>query len=251
MATDVMTIGAEGRAVERPQTMDMQALIALALEKDGAVEVIERLVELRNREAERAAARAFHEAFAEFKRRCPRIPRLKRGTGFANVETGTKEYVWYADLETIQPIVDPILFEVGLSYSWSSEATERLVTTHCTLRHVDGHSVTSSMALPVSGPPKSSVTQASSGTRSFGKRVTLSDVLGISTMDDPDGRDENGGGGADVIDEGQLANLQALYDEVQGNLDGKKFLEYYGIEKLADMPVKQYANAIRALERKR
>jgi len=239
---------AESGAVER---LDMQSLLALAIEKDGAIEVIERLVELRNREAARQAAQAFHAAFAEFKRRCPRIPRLKRGTGFAGRD-GTTQYTWYADLETIQPRVDPILLDVGLSYTWSNEATDKLVTTYCTLRHVDGHAVTSSMVLPISGPPKSSTTQASSGTRSFGKRITLSDVLGLSTSDEHDGA---GGdvGEKEAVDEQQLANLEALWDEVKGKMrqGGKLFFDNFGVERLADIPATRYAEAVDMLERKR
>lgn len=259
MPSDEMSIGTaveqvEGREVAPHTGMNVERLIALALEKDGAVDVIERLVELRNKEEERDAARAFHAAFAEFKARCPAIPRRKRGAGFAN-DAGTRSYVYYADIETIQAIVDPILLEVGLSYTWSSVATDKLVTTHCTLRHVLGHEQTSSMTLPISGPPKSSVTQASSGTRSFAKRITLSDVLGISTVDDKDGADGGQGGEEEEqpVDRDQLANLQAVWDEVAGKMrqGGRLFFNHFGVDALAKIPAARYREALDMLEQKR
>jgi len=94
-----------------------------------------------------------------------------------------------------------------MSYWWSSEATDTDVITRCHLRHVAGHERTSSMSLPVTGPPKSSKTQAHAGTRSFNNRLTLSDVLGIQTTDDLDGADGDGG---ETLTVEQVAEIQSL-----------------------------------------
>jgi len=61
--------------------------------------------------------------------------------------------------------------------------------------------------LPVSGPPKSSKTQAHAGTRSFNKRLTLSDVLGIQTTDDTDGEDD---GAHETLSDEQMSEIRAL-----------------------------------------
>ena len=69
----------------------------------------------------------------------------------ANVATkggGSYSYT-YADLPEIQTTVDPYLAKNGFSYSWDSEADAKgLMKVTCTLRHVNGHSTTSSMSLP-------------------------------------------------------------------------------------------------------
>ena len=228
--------------------MDVERLMALAIEKEGTVDVLERLVALRNTEMERQAREAFFDALARFHRVVPPIPRTKRGASFVD-KAGVEHVTWYAPLDGIQKIANPILHPLGLFYSWSNEATEKAVTTHCTLRHVLGHSETSSMALPVSGPPKSSVTQASSGTRSFGKRITLSDVLGISTCDEHDGAGSDDAG--ETVSFEQLTNLEGLYDEVKLRVDFPKFCAFFGITKLSEMPAAKYGQAIDMLERKR
>jgi hypothetical protein len=52
-----------------------------------------------------------------------------------------------------------------------------------------------------------------------------------------------------TISKEQQANLQALIDEV--GADMTKFLDYFKIEKLADLPAGEYQRAINALEKKR
>lgn len=225
--------------------MDVQKLMeqAIAKDGDGGVELMERLMDLRDRELAHQAERAFHEAFAQFKRTCPPIPRDKKGASFATQDGASREWVMYAPLETIQRIVDPLLFDLGFSYSWDSKATEKSVLTTCTLRHVSGHSVTSSMTLPISGPPKSSVTQASAGTRTFAKRLTLSDVLGIATDDDMDGAD---GGSGEPLTEDQLRTLRDLIAKREVDIDS--FLGLFGVGSLADIPQASYGTAERFLK---
>lgn len=230
-----------GTEVAAPVGMDVEKLMALAIEKEGAIEVIERLAQLRNDEMAREAEHRFGEAFAEFKRLCPPIPRTKRGAGFAGAG-GVKEYVMYAPLDGIQGVVDPILNDVGLSYWWDSSASEKSVVTTCVLRHVGGHERRSAMALPVSGPPKSSVTQAHAGTRSFNKRLTLSDVLGIQTVDDVDGQDV---GEHTAISADQLLELQELVNGRDVDID--RFLEYVGVDSLKSIPEASFGMAQRTL----
>ncbi len=227
--------------------LDVQSLMAAAVAQGDAsgVEILERLMDLRDREVSRQAEQAMAEALWQFKQRVPPIPRDKRGTGFQGRD-GAMQYVWYAPLDTIQRIVDPLLSELGLWYSWSSEASERSVTTTCTLSHVSGATRTASMVLPVTGPPKSSATQAHAGTRSFAKRLTLSDVLGLSTTDDLDGAD--GDAGAPISDD-QLRELRALVQRKLGT-DIDRFLAWAGVESLDQMPGAKYDEAVRFLNAK-
>lgn len=194
-------------AVTRPaDAMDFQSLMAMAVEKEGAIDVIERLREMRNDELAREAERQFQEAFAEFKRRCPPIPRNKKGKEFAG-KGGVKSHIMFAPLDTAQQIVDPHLFELGFSYWWTSEATAESVTTTCHLRHVAGHERTSSMALPITSIPQATKSQEHGGTRTMNKRLTLEDVLGLQLADDVDGQD---GDGSESLTVEQVAEIQAL-----------------------------------------
>jgi hypothetical protein len=181
-------------------------LMALAIEKEGAIEVIERLAALRESEMAREAEHEFMQAFAEFKGRCPAIPRNKKGKEFAG-KGGVKSYIMYAPLDTAQMIVDPILFGLGFSYWWTSEATAEAVVTTCHLRHVGGHERTSSMALPITTIPQSTKAQEHGGTRTMNKRLTLEDVLGLQLTDDVDGADGNG---RETLSVEQVAEIQSL-----------------------------------------
>ena len=225
--------------------MDVEKLMALAIEKDGAIEVIERLAKLRGDEIKRQAEEALGRAIASFKLACPVIARTKRGTAFANRD-GTTSHTYYAPLDGIQAVVDPILHPLGLTYSWDNTADSEQVTTTCVLRHVLGAERRSAMSLPVTGPPKSSKTQAASGTRTFNKRITLSDVLGIATCDDVDGQD---GDADEPINAAQLSAIQALVQSKQVDID--KFLAYVGVGSLKDIPAAAYGMAVRTIEAKK
>jgi hypothetical protein len=57
------------------------------------------------------------------------------------------------------------------------------------------------------------------------------------------------GAKAATISEAQHASLQAMIDEV--GADNDRFLEYFKIEKLANLPAAQHQHALSALEKKR
>lgn len=234
------------REIAKREPLDIEGLLHMAIEKDGAIEVIERLRDMRNDELAREAEREFQAAFGEFKRRCPPIPRDKKGAGFKAKDSGVRQYVWYAPLDTMQRIVDPILFDLGFHYRWDSKATENAVVTTCTLKHAGGHEVQSSMTLPVSGPPQSSKTQAHSGTRTFAKRITLEDVLGLATVDDLDGADGDAG---DAIDESQLAEIRSLILRKQTN--EAKLLEFAGVDAWENLPVERFDMVVKLLKSKK
>lgn len=206
-------VKAEATEVARSDVMDFQSLMAMAVEKEGAIDVIERLREMRNDELARDAEREFQAAFAEFKQRCPAIPRNKKGKEFA-ARGGVKSHIMYAPLDTAQSIVDPLLFELGFSYWWTSEATPEAVTTTCHLRHAGGQERTSSMSLPITTIPQATKSQEHGGTRTMNKRLTLEDVLGLQLTDDVDGADD---GGSETLTAEQVAEVRSLIQRAGSN----------------------------------
>jgi hypothetical protein len=179
-----------------------------ALDKgEGAVAALEKLVDLEERVARRGAERMFGEAFARFRSALPPIPRNKPGAE----RSGTR--VMYADLETIQKIVDPLLAEHGFVYRFTTEPSKdgAWLIVECVLHHGAGHSERSSMPVPMTAIPKASKAQEATGTRTYGKRIALSDVLGISTTDDLDGA---GPASTEKIDEGTVDAMKALAGDV-------------------------------------
>lgn len=223
--------------------MDVESLMKIAIEKDGAIDVIKELVKLRNDEMDRQAVEALEFAMSEFKKLCPPIPRTQRGAKLASKD-GSIRHLMYAPLDGIQKIIDPFCRQLGLRYAWNNRVADSDVITACVVTHVKGAKTRSEMALPVSTPPKANVTQGRSGTRSFNKRITLSDVFGIATMDDGDGAEEDHA----PINADQLREMQQAVQKKDVNLD--RFLALFDVASLKDIPTASFDTAMRLISSK-
>lgn len=247
---EIGTAVAERPKVEAPDVrtgVDVNALMMAALEKgEGAVAALEKLVELEERVAKREAERMFGEQFARFRAALPPIPRTTPGAE----RSGTR--IMYADLETIQEIVDPLLAAHGFVYRFTTEPSKdgQWLIIECVLHHEAGHSERSSMPVPMTSIPKASQAQNATGTRTYGKRIALSDVLGISTTDDLDGA---GPDAASKIDAETVEQLKAHAAEVGLNAERTaKMLAIFDAETWADLTegnvaaVRNMLNTVRA-----
>ena len=228
----------------------VRTLLTLAVEKNLDLDKLERLVSLQERVMDRQAAAEFFAAMAEFQAAVPPI----RKTSVAKFVTkgGATASYSYAELDEIARTVNPILAKVGLSYSWDSTVKEAgVMVCTCTLRHRAGHAVTAQFGSKIEGSPLMSGHQATAATLTYARRQSLVQVLGLTTCDpDTDGADD-GRGDEEAITEEQAANLAALMDEVAETLNRPAFFKYYGIEKVAELRARDYADAVRSLERKR
>ena len=123
----------------------------------------------------------------------------------------------FASLETIQRIVDPLLGGLGFAYSFTvPTATEKSLKVQCVLWHESGHARTSEMIVPISPIPKATGGQMFAGARTTGKRLTISDVLGISTEDIDAAESRESGL---VVDGDQLRELQQLVTKKKVDID--------------------------------
>jgi hypothetical protein len=221
---------------------DIHQLIQLALEKGTPVETLEKLVALHERVADRQAAAEFAGALADFQNACPAIS--KTTTASVTTQTGTKFTYTYAELSHIAETVRPLLFARGFSYTWDSEMADRLLKVTCKLKHVNGHSETASFASPVESRAGMSDQQKYAAALSYAKRMSLIQVLGITTAD-PD----NDGGDFEPISADQVAGLKTIAREVSA--DEAKFLSYLGVKKWEEIPRSSFKMAQTALESKR
>lgn len=221
--------------------LDINALMMAALkEGEGAVAALEKLVDLEERVSNREAVRLFNEAFTAFRADLPAIPRTTPGA----VRDGRR--VMYSNFETIQKYVDPPLAKHGFTYRFTTRPSQDgqwLIIT-CVLSHEAGHSEHSSMPVPMTSIPKASKAQEATGTRTYGKRITLSDVLGISTVDDTDGAGEDGG----AISEEQIDTIRGLI--LRKDADNERLLQLAGAESWAELPVAKYDMVVNLLNAK-
>ena len=182
----------EGGAVEivRPAPLNMPALFdaAVKLGKEG-VEVIKELRALQRQEDERNAKHACDEAMRNFQRKCPAIGKTKGVPDkFGNIAYR------YTPLEEIIKVIQPILDECGLSYSFDTDVQSQIgwVIAICDITHVAGHSFRKQAKFPLGTKTLiMSDTQQYSAALSFANRRVLCNALGIVTVgDDQDGQDK-------------------------------------------------------------
>jgi len=229
---------------------DFAPLLRLAVEKDLDVDKLARLVEMQERAMERDARAQFFDAMSEFQRKCP--PIRKTSAARTSPEGGKILYT-FAALDEIARTINPILAGVGLSYSWDSTVTgddkgASLVCV-CTVRHKAGHTVTATFGCPVAGTNMMSGAQKAASALTYARRQSLVQALGLTTTDDDDdGRDGGASDGTPVSDD-QALNLHELIDAV--GADRAKFLAFFKVADLGQIPAARYGEATRMLEAKR
>jgi hypothetical protein len=154
----------------------------------------------------------------------------------------------YEDLAEIARVVSPILAKHGLSYRYrvTSNVNEPVSVT-CIVSHRAGHfeEVTLTGGRDESGN-KNSI-QAVASTLTYLQRMTLKAALGLAASDDDDGK---GAEQNDTITAAQAKELTDKCKEVAEGFD-ESFCNYFGIEKIADLPAKEYQRALIAIGKKK
>lgn len=232
-----------------PEVENATGLVALALKEKVPVEVLERIVALQERVAERDARGAYFQALASFQKECPVIHKSKTAA-IATRSGGAYNYT-YAPLEEITKTIRPILERHGLSYGWTTNiAAVGMLNVTCILRHIDGHQERSDFPVPTETAAAMSGAQKNGAALTYGRRQSLVAVLGLTTSDDVDG-----GNGPEDDDEDiyitvdQMDQLSHRIDEV--GADFPRFLAFMGIGSLKEMKKVDFARAERALAQKK
>lgn len=227
-------------------------LIMAALDRGIPPESMVVLVGLQERMEDRNARKEFARALAKFKAECPVITKSKH----VAIEGRSSSFGFdYAPLEEALPIMEPFLEANGFTVKWDRTVDGKgMLTSVCTLRHVGGHSDSSSFTLPTeSSNPGMSVQHKYSGAATFADRKSLFAVLGIVA-------EKEGAAAAREVDptpvnDDQLLDLE---ERMAARLKGKpavkaaewrnKFLAHFGVETLAKLRAVDYQAALEALQ---
>jgi hypothetical protein len=172
----------------RPATiarLDPQVLLENAISSNAGVETMERLVALAKDVQAQQARIAWHDAMAEFQRKCPRIMR----TETADIKTarGSYSYKW-APLDQILKTVTPVLSDNGLNISWRTRFEGNKAIATCRIAHRLGHSEESgevAIQLP-GGEMGANEPQRVGIAMTYARRYAVLSILGIAPEDDPD-----------------------------------------------------------------
>lgn len=234
--TAVATV--EPRALAPTNGGEIQQLLAAITSGTVDAESMEKMVTLYERMADREARRLFNVAFAKFKAECPEIRKTQ------TVKAGSFHYT-FAPLDEIDRVVRPHLESSGFSYWWDSATNGGEITVTCKLEHEAGHSKESHFSCPFTSKAGMSDQQKHASALTYGKRQSLTSVLGLSTTD----ADTDGGAPLSKIDEAQVALLDELIRDAKA--DRSKFLKHAKVGTLEDILTEQYGELVKALEEKK
>lgn len=193
------------------------------------------------------AAAAFAAAMAEFKRNPPKIlkdqhVRIKHKSG-----DGTTEYD-HASLGHVCDQVIAGLAAVGISHRWDLDQLDGgMIQVTCVLTHEQGHAVRTTLKSGRDDSGSKNNIQGIGSTQSYLSRYTLLAATGLAAgMPEDDGRDSEK---VVCVSENEIANIQALIDEVGANKIS--FLRYLKVDELGDIPAANYKYVVKLLEEKR
>jgi hypothetical protein len=217
----------------------LQALVQVATTPGISIDVIERMVALQERQEARQAQTAFMDAMADCQKEMPQIQKDGR------IMVKGSERSRFALHEDIDTAVRPIYTKYGFSVGYGTVPKNGKLEVSCTVSHRAGHAKTEAIELPIDASDYRSEVQSVGSTVTYGKRQLLTMMFNIVTR----GADNDGHGGDVKITEDQARDLQVLMDEVKQ--DVPRFLKYFEIEKVSDLPAKELRGAIIDLERKR
>lgn len=152
----------------------------------------------------------------------------------------------YALTEDIDTAIRPLLSKYGFSFAFDSESKDgKMFTLTCKLLHKLGHFEVKSLLLPFDASEFRSQIQSVNSTITNGKRILRAMHLNLIER----GKDDDGQGGDKKITDDEAKDLQVLMEEVRQDIP--RFLKYFEIEKISDLPAKELKGAIQDLERKR
>ncbi|HSW61745.1 MAG TPA: ERF family protein [Dissulfurispiraceae bacterium] len=166
-------------AVRTNVSIDPQALIASAIDKGTPIEVMEKLLNMRDRIRAEQAEMAFREAMKNFQDECPVIKKKKK---VLNKNSTTERYR-YAPLEDILKQVRPLLSKHGFSYTFTTQQDGTSVTVTCRAHHEAGHTEESSFSVPAEFEHMTKQ-QESGSALTYAKRYSFCNAFGIMTGDD-------------------------------------------------------------------
>lgn len=190
------------------------------------------------------ALKAFNAALAAFKSEDIQI--FKKKTVSYTTDKGVTEYK-HATLDDIVAITVPYLSKHGFSHRWRTERLDGgMIKVTFILTHELGHSEETALDAGLDQSGGKNNIQALASTVTYLERYTFLAGTGLAVKDmDNDGATSE----IDYVTEEQVANIQALIEEVGAN--EVSLLHWLKVDCLENIPAGMYHGTIKALEAKR
>jgi hypothetical protein len=244
-------VSQEPAKVEQHPASDSAALIAVisraASDPNVDIDKMERLMAMHERMQARTAQVAYDEAFAEMQPNLPEID--KRGKIIIKEKGGERviQSTPYALWDDTNKLIKPILSQYGFALSFRISQTPDKITTTAVLAHRAGHRETTDFSASIDSTGSKNNVQGWGSSFSYGKRYTGTAILNITTKGEDD--DGKAAGAELAINDQQRTELDTLITATKS--DAGKFLTFFDIEFLAELPASRFDEAKRLLEAKR
>ena len=232
------------------QENPFQHMAMVAMEK-GAVDQLDKLLDLQLKWDAEQARRAFVASMAEFKAEAGGITIAKSKNVKFKTSSGVTEYD-HAELHDITRALVPVLAKHGLSHSWNVTQANAAITVECIMSHRAGHSERVSMTAPADASGGKNNIQAIASTKTYLERYTLLAATGMATggeLDD-DGRSYAPEATPEPADEKAKDWIQQAdrleRAEEYAPLKAKMMADYGGVVKNIPVPVRLAFSAANA-----
>lgn len=208
----------------------------MATNPEISPERVERFIAMHDGMEAKRSKLAFSNAIAQAKAKIAETPIIKNATGHNSKR--------YADFSAYAKVVDPVLASFGLTYRFRTIQNDKISVTCVLTGH--GHEEENTLSGPADASGSKNAIQAIGSTLTYLQRYTLVQALGLAASDDDDGASMGNG---IAINDQQRVELDKLLTE--SSADEAKFLKYFDIEFLAELPAARFAQAKQMLELKR
>lgn len=248
-----MSKNAIAERVETPPAENEATTIIQIIEKAVTnpmfnVENMERLLLMQERILDRQAKASYTQAMVTMKPKLPVIDRkgkieIRDKIDKNKINQSTPYALW----EDIDEGITPILSEHGFALTFrSGVAQDGKITVTGVLSHRDGHSEETTITLPHDSTGSKNAVQAVGSSTSYGKRYTATLLLNLRTKGEDD--DGKAAAGPPKVTDDEAKLLEDKIRATGANL--AKFLLFFGIEALADLPSARYDEADAMLRKK-
>ena len=228
---------------ELAPAMTPMDMLQAAVTSGAGVEMIDKLMALQERWEASQGRKAFDQAIAAAKAEIP--PIIKNRTVDFTSQKGRTHYK-HEDLAEIARTVDPILGKHGLSYRYRTQQEGGRVTVTCVVSHRDGYSEETQLSAGNDNSGNKNDIQAIGSAITFLQRYTLKAALGLAATQDDDGQKSEP---VKYVSPEQVKELRDLIDDV--GADTRKLCEFLRIERLSEIPAKEFGRVKAVIERKR
>lgn len=156
---------------------DPESILRYAIDHNASVDVIERMLVVRDKLKKESAEAAYDNSMSAFQSECPLILKEK---GVPDA-TGKQAYA-YSPIEAIEVQIRPWLRKHGFTHTFDTDTTSApgWVIAKCIVKHVAGHSETKTVKLPLGTKTKlMSDTQQFAAALTFANRRALCNAYGL------------------------------------------------------------------------